>query len=93
MAVYSRAGVPGWGIRASAALLGAGGILLLFPQAFRLGATLLAMHSLFTIACFVIVRNWRGSAGEALMLQIPVLLLWIGYPRFALDAVAALFRG
>jgi hypothetical protein len=37
MAVYSRANIPVWGIRAWAVLLGAGGVLLIFPSTFRLG--------------------------------------------------------
>jgi hypothetical protein len=90
MAVYRRANVPVWAVQASAVVLGAGGVLLLFPLTFRLGAVLLVMHSLFTIVCFSMVRNWKGGVAEALLLQVPVLLLGVGYPVFARDAIRAL---
>jgi hypothetical protein len=81
MVVYSRANVPVWGIRTWAVLLGVGGVLLLFPSTFRLATVLMMMNSLFTIACFVIAKDWRGGLVEFVFLQIPVLLFWSGYPR------------
>jgi hypothetical protein len=91
MTVYSRARVPLWGIRAWAVLLGATGMLLLFPSTFRLATILMVMNSLFTITCFVITRDWRGGVVESLFLQVPVFLFLVGYPRFALEGIRAIF--
>jgi hypothetical protein len=85
MAVYSRANIPLWGIRTWAVLLGAAGVLLLFPPTFRLATILMVMNSLFTIACFVIAKDWRGGVLEALLLQVPVFLFWVGHPASALE--------
>jgi hypothetical protein len=89
MAVYSRANIPPWGIRASAALLGAAGMLLLFPTTFRLATLLMVIHSLFTVACFVIADDWRGASTESVLLLIPVYLFRVGYPMFALEKVVS----
>ncbi len=91
MAVYSRANIPVWGIRTWAVLLGACGILLLFPYTFKLATTLMIINSLFTIICFVIGRDLRGGLIEFLFLQIPVFLLWMGYPASILDQIKNLF--
>jgi len=90
MVVYGRVNVPVWGIRTWAVLLGVGGVLLLFPQTFRLATVLMVMNSLFTIACFLIAKDWRGGLLESLFLQVPVLLFFSGYPTFALEKVRAL---
>ncbi len=90
MAVYRSANVPVWGIRMSAVLLGAGGMLLLFPLTYRLATSLLVMHSMFTIVCFVIAKDWRGGLVESLLLMVPVFLFRAGYPVFALEKVRAL---
>ncbi len=90
MVVYGRANIPVWGIRIWAILLGVGGVLLLFPPTFRLATVLLVMNSIFTIACFVIAKDWRGGLVEFLFLQIPMFLFWVGYPMFALEKVKTL---
>jgi len=92
MVVYTRANVPVWGIRTWAVLLGAGGMFLLFPSTFRLGTILMVINSLFTITCFVIAKDYRGGFVEFVLLQIPVFLLWVGYPIFALERVNTIFR-
>jgi hypothetical protein len=91
MVVYSRANIPLWGIRIWAVLLGAGGILLLFPNTFKLATILLIINSLFTITCFVIGKDLRGGFIEFLFMQIPVFLLWVGYPSFILSQIRNLF--
>ncbi len=90
MVVYGRANVPVWGIRTWAVLLGVGGILLLFPSTFRVATVLMVMNSIFTIACFVIAKDWRGGLTELVFLQIPVFLYCAGYP-LALEKVRDLF--
>jgi hypothetical protein len=87
MAVYSRANIPVWGIRAWAVLLGVGAMLLIFPPTFRLATILMVVNSLFTIACFVITKDWREGALESVFLLVPVYLFWVGYPAFALESV------
>jgi hypothetical protein len=89
MVVYGRANVPVWGIRTWAVLLGVGGGLLLFPPTFRFATVLLVANSLFTIACFVIAKDWAGGLLESLFLAIPVLLFFSGYPTSALERVRA----
>ena len=78
--VYSKANIPSWGIRSWAVIVGIGGLLILFPQTFKSGGVLMILNSLFTIGCFVVIKNIWGGFFELLFLQIPVYLLWNGYP-------------
>lgn len=78
--VYNKANMPHLGIQLLSVFLGIGGVLLLFPQTFRLGGTFLIIHSLITIICFIIIKDWKGGTLEFLLLLIPVFLLWGGYP-------------
>jgi hypothetical protein len=82
MIVYNKASIPLLGIQSLAIILGTGGILLLFPQTFELAVILLMLHSLFTIGCFVFIKDFRGGFIELLFLQIPIFLFWSGYPIF-----------
>ena len=82
MIVYNKANIPLLGIQSLAIILGTGGILLLFPQTFELAVILLMLHSLFTIGCFVYIKDFRGGFIEFLFLQIPIFLFWAGYPIF-----------
>jgi len=91
--VYNKASIPHWGIQVWALTLGASGILLLFPQSFRLAGALMIMNSLFTIACFAVAKDWRGGFLELVFLQIPVFLLWAGYPVSVLERIRSLLVG
>lgn len=88
--VYNKASIPHWGIQLWAVTLSVSGMLLLFPQSFKVGVVLLIMNSLFTIACFVVIRDWKGGFFEFVFLQIPVFLLWAGYPVSVLDKLKKL---
>lgn len=77
---YNKANMPRWGIQLLSVLLGTGGLLLLFPQTFVAGGILLMIHSLTTIICYLLLKDWRGGFFEFLFLLIPAFLLWAGYP-------------
>ncbi len=89
--VYNKAHIPPWGIQLWAFTLGVSGILLLFPQTFKPAGVLMILNSLFTIVCFIIVKDWRGGFFEFVFLQIPVFLLWAGYPVSVLKELKELF--
>jgi hypothetical protein len=91
VAVYNKANIPHLGIQSLALILGVSGILLLFPQTFKLAGVLLVLHSLFTIGCFVSIKNFRGGFTECLFLQIPIFLLWAGYPMAIFEKFRDLF--
>jgi hypothetical protein len=78
--VYNKANIPPWGIQLWAFILGTSGLLLLFPQTFKLAGALMILNSLFTIGCFVAIKDLKGGCIEFLFLQIPIFLLWAGYP-------------
>ncbi len=78
--VYNKANISHSGIQFLSVLLGTGGLLLLLPQTFKFGGVLLIIHSLITIICFVAIKDWRGGIFEFLFLQIPVFIVWAGYP-------------
>lgn len=78
--VYNKANLPLLWIRLLSLLLGLGGGLVLLPQTFRLGGALLILHSVVTIGCYVATRDWKGGALEVAMLQVPFLMIWMGYP-------------
>ena len=65
--------------------LGLGGLLLLFPQTFKVGGTFLIIHSLTTLICYAITKDWKGGLREFILFQIPIFLLWAGYPLTVLE--------
>ncbi len=78
--VYNKANMSRLGIQLWSLFLGTGGLLLLFPLTFKIGGTMLIIHSLTTIICFIIIKDWRGGFFEFLFMQIPIFILWAGYP-------------
>jgi hypothetical protein len=83
--VYNKANISRLSIQLLSSFLGIGGLLLLFPQTFKIGGATLMIHSLITIICFIIIKDWKGSFIEFVFLQIPVFLLWAGYPLSVLE--------
>ena len=83
--VYNKANISRPGIQLLSLFLGIGGMLLLFPQTFILGAVFLIMHSLITIICFITIKDWNGGFLEFIFLQIPVFMAWSGYPLSVLE--------
>ena len=59
--VYNKANFSRSGIQLLSLFLGVGGVLLLFHQTFKLGGTMLMMHSLITIICFAKIKDWTGG--------------------------------
>jgi hypothetical protein len=90
--VYNKANVSHLGIQLLSVFLGIGGMLLLFPETFKLGGAFLIAHSLITIICFIIIKDWKGGFLEFLFLQIPIFLLWAGYPLSVLEKFRNLFN-
>ena len=88
--VYNKANMSRLGIQLLSLFLGIGGLLLLFPATFKIGGTMLIVHSLATIVCFIVIKDWRGGLLEFLMLQIPVFVVWAGYPVSVFEKVRAL---
>ncbi len=78
--VYNKANMSRLGIQLLSLFLGIGGLLLLFPQTFKIGGAVLIIHSIITIICFIILKNWNGGLSEFLFLQIPIFMVWAGYP-------------
>lgn len=89
--IYNKARMSHVGIQLLSILLGLGGVMILLPQAFRLGGAFLIGHSLITIGCFVVTRDWKGGALELVFLQVPILLVWAGYPSSVLERAKSLF--
>jgi hypothetical protein len=89
--VYNKANMSRSGIQLLSLFLGIGGVLLLFPQTFKVGGAFLIIHSLVTIACFLIVRDWRGGFLELIFLQIPIFPVWAGYPMSVLEKLRNYF--
>jgi Ca2+/Na+ antiporter len=89
--VYNKANIPRMGIQLLSLFLAIGGMLLLFPQTFKLGAVFLIIHSLITIVCFILIRDWRGGTFEFLFLQIPFFLVWTDYPLSVHEKIRNLF--
>lgn len=83
--VYNKASMPRVGIQLLSLLLGLGGVLILLPQTFRFGGAILIMHSAVTIGCFLIAKDWKGGVGEFALLQIPILMVYAGYPSAILE--------
>jgi len=78
--VYNKANLSRSSIQLLSLFLGIGGVLLLFQQTFKLGGTMLIIHSLITIICFAVIKDWKGGFLEFIFLQIPVFLLVAGHP-------------
>ena len=89
--VYNKANISHLGIQLLSLFLGIGGMLLLFPQTFKLGGVLLVLHSLITIICFIVIKDWKGGIFELLFLQIPIFMLWAGYPLSVLEKFKTFF--
>jgi hypothetical protein len=83
--VYNKVNLSRSGIQLLSLFLGIGGILLLFPQTFKLGGIFLITHSLITIICFIVIRDWKGGILEFIFLQIPIFIVWLGYPLTVLE--------
>ena len=83
--LYSKSNFSQSGIQWLSLLLGIGGLLLLFPQTFRVGVILLMIHSLTTLICYAITKDWKGGLREFMVFQIPIFLLWAGYPLTVLE--------
>jgi hypothetical protein len=91
--VYNKANMSHLAIRLLSLFLGVGGLLLVFPQTFKLGGAILIVHSAATILCFILIRDWKGGAFEFLFLQIPVFILWAGYPFSVIAKLKNLLTG
>jgi hypothetical protein len=91
--VYNRANLSPLGIQLLSLFLGVGGLLLLFPQTFKPGGAMLIMHSCITILCFILIRDWKGGTLEFIFLQIPVFILWAGYPISVLEKLKNIVSG
>lgn len=89
--VYNKANMSRTGIQVLSLLLGVGGVLILLPQTFRLGGAFLIAHSMITIVCFVATRDWKGGALEFVLLQVPILMVCVGYPSSVLERARSLF--
>jgi hypothetical protein len=89
--LYIKANFSPLGIQLLSLLLGIGGLLLLFPQTFKAGVTLLILHSLTTLICYAVTKDWKGGLREFILFQIPVFLLWAGYPLTVLEKFRNLF--
>ncbi len=89
--LYVKANFSLLGIQLLSLLLGIGGLLLLFPQTFKVGTTFLIIHSLTTLICYAITKDWKGGLRELILFQIPVFLFWAGYPTSMLEKLINLF--
>jgi hypothetical protein len=89
--LYVKANFSQVGIQLLSLFLGVGGLLLLFPQTFKVGATFLIIHSLTTLVCYAITKDWKGGLREFILFQIPIFLFWAGYPLTVLDKLKNFF--
>ncbi len=89
--LYSKANFSRPGIQLLSLFLGTGGLLLLFPQTFKVGAVFLIIHSLITLICYAITKDWKGGLREFILFQIPIFLLWAGYPLTVLEKLRSFF--
>jgi len=78
--LYIKANFSMLGILLLSLFLGIGGLLLLFPQTFKVGGAFLLTHSFITLICYAITKDWKGGLREFVLFQIPIFLLWAGYP-------------
>jgi hypothetical protein len=88
---FAKVNIPRWSMQLLSVLLGIGGLLLLFPQTFVPGGILLTIHSIITIICYIILKDWKGGFFELLFLQIPIFILWAGYPLSLLERLQNFF--
>lgn len=89
--LYIKSNFSHSGIQWLSFLLGVGGLLLLFPKSFKVGVILLIIHSLTTLICYAITKDWKGGLREFILFQIPVFLFWSGYPMTVLEKVIKFF--
>ena len=89
--LYIKAGMPGMSILLLSLLLGVGGLLLIFPQTFKFGGVFLITHSVITVICYAITKDLKGGLGEFMLLQIPVFMVWAGYPLSVLEKLKNFF--
>ena len=83
--LYIKANFSPTGIQLLSLFLGIGGMILLFPQTFKVGGAFLIIHSLITLICYAITKDWKGGLREFILFQIPVFLIWAGYPLTVLE--------
>lgn len=83
--LYIKANFSRSGIQLMSLFLGIGGLFLLFPQTFKVGGVFLIIHSFTTLICYSITKDWKGGLREFILFQIPVFLLWAGYPLTILE--------
>jgi len=89
--LYIKAGFSPLVIQLLSLFLGLGGVILLFPQTFKMGIAFLLIHSLTTLICYAITKDWKGGLREFILFQIPVFLLWAGYPLVILHKLKSCF--
>jgi len=89
--LYINANFSQSGIQLLSLFLGIGGLILLFPQTFKVGGAFLIIHSLITLICYAITKDWKGGLREFLLFQIPVFLIWAGYPLTVLEKIKSIF--
>jgi hypothetical protein len=83
--LYIKANFSPLGIQLLSLFLGIGGLILLFPQTFKFGGAFLITHSLITLICYAITKDWKGGLREFILFQIPIFLIWAGYPLTVLE--------
>ena len=83
--LYIKANFSPLGIQLLSLFLRIGGLILLFPQTFKVGGAFLITHSLITLICYAITKDWKGGFREFILFQIPVFLIWAGYPLTVLE--------
>jgi hypothetical protein len=89
--LYIKAGFSRLAIQLLSLLLGIGGLLLLFPQTFKVGGAILIIHSFTTLISYAITKDWKGGLREFVLFQIPVFLLWADYPLEILEKLRSFF--
>ncbi len=89
--LYIKSNFPLLAIQLLSLFLGIGGLLLLFPQTFKVGATFLIIHSLTTLICYAITKDWKGGFREFILFHIPIYLFWAGYPLTVLKKLTNFF--
>ena len=90
--VFNKANMPRTAIKLSSLVLGVGGILLLLPQTFKVGASILMTHSMITITCFILIKDYRGGFLESIFLLIPIVLIGADYPIWVIEKVRILLN-
>lgn len=78
--VYNSAGISLIGIKVWGIYLMISAILLVFPRTFIYGNVMMILNSLFTLSCFLIIKDAKGAGMEFIYMMVPILLLIIGYP-------------